>query len=90
MIALASAGPFVLLAHLQRGSVLVRPGDTVESGNRIGSCGNSGNSTQPHVHVQVTDSLDWPHSQGLPMTFAAADDTVGMPGESEIVVVDPR
>ena len=81
-------GPFVLLAHLQQGSVLVRPGDTVDSGNRIGSCGNSGNSTQPHVHVQVTDSLDWPRSQGLPMAFAATDGTVGLPAESEIVVVD--
>jgi len=70
--------------------VLVRPGDAVESGNRIGSCGNSGNSTQPHVHVQVTDSLDWPRSRGLPMAFAAADGSVGMPGESEIVVVDQQ
>ena len=90
VIALGSAGPFVLLAHLQQGSVLVRPGDAVESGNRIGSCGNSGNSTQPHVHVQVTDSLDWPRSRGLPMAFAAADGSVGMPGESEIVVVDQQ
>ena len=90
VIALGLAGPFVLLAHLQHGSVLVRPGDNVESGNRIGNCGNSGNSTQPHVHVQVTDSLDWPRSRGLPMAFAAADGTVRMPGESEIVVVDRR
>ena len=69
VIALAPAGPFVLIAHLQRGSVSAAVGSVVMVGENIGSCGNSGNSTQPHVHVQVTDSTNWPTARGRPIVF---------------------
>ncbi|MFC5789947.1 M23 family metallopeptidase [Agromyces tardus] len=91
VIALASDGPYVLLAHLRAGSVRVRAGDEVRVGAEIGRCGNSGNSTQPHVHVQVTDSVDWARARGLPMSFrrpgvaSGADASGWVPGESEIV-----
>ena len=92
VIALSGSGPFVLLAHLRQGSVRVRPGTPVEPGDVLGECGNSGNSTQPHVHVQVTDSTDWESSRGLPMEFrrpAVQDHSVvsefWLPRESEIV-----
>jgi hypothetical protein len=90
VIALGPAGPYVALVHLRRGTVGVRVGDVVAPGDAVGQCGNSGNSTQPHVHVQVADSLDWSRARGLPMAFrfrrATTDDiVVGMPAESEIV-----
>ncbi|MDF2146877.1 M23 family metallopeptidase [Knoellia sp. p5-6-4] len=91
MIALADPGPFVLLAHLRRGTVRVAPGDVVAIGDQVGECGNSGNSTQPHVHVQVTDSTDWPTARGIPMLFRPRRAGDGapvppwMPGEDEIV-----
>jgi CubicO group peptidase (beta-lactamase class C family)/urea transporter len=44
---------FVLVGHLRQGSVAVAPGQWVEAGMPIGSCGNSGRSPQPHIHVQV-------------------------------------
>lgn len=69
VIAMDSAGPFVLIAHLQRGSVSVAVGSVVKVGETIGSCGNSGNSTQPHVHVQITDSTTWPTARGRPISF---------------------
>lgn len=69
VVAMGGTGPFVLLAHLRRGSLLVRVGDRVRVGQQVAACGNSGNSTQPHVHVQVTDSTDWPTARGLPMVF---------------------
>jgi murein DD-endopeptidase MepM/ murein hydrolase activator NlpD len=54
----------------------------------VGRCGNSGNSTQPHVHVQVTDSVDWASAQGLPMLFRhPTGGGAWMPAESEVVVV---
>lgn len=69
VIALGPSGPFVLLAHLRRGSVEAVPGTPVVAGTRLGACGNSGNSTEPHVHVQVTDSMDWERAAGVPLMF---------------------
>ncbi|MFO1080196.1 MAG: urea transporter [Reyranellaceae bacterium] len=55
-------GAFVLLAHLQHGSLRVKPGDWVEAGQPVGACGNSGRSGQPHLHlhVQVSDAIGAP------------------------------
>jgi hypothetical protein len=69
VIAMGQAGPFVLVAHLKQGSVLVTVGSRVDTGQAIGLCGNSGNSTEPHVHVQVTDSITWESARGLPIAF---------------------
>ena len=65
VIALAPDGPFVALLHLRRGSLRVRVGDRVETGEQLAECGGSGNSTEPHLHLQATDSLDWPRASGL-------------------------
>ena len=43
----------VWLAHLQRGSVQVRAGMPIEQGTRLGVAGNSGNTTEPHLHVHA-------------------------------------
>lgn len=48
-------GAFAVLAHLQRGSALVAPGQRVSRGGVIGRCGNSGNTSEPHVHFQLQD-----------------------------------
>ncbi len=77
-------GPFVLLAHLRRGSANVRVGDTVRMGDRVASCGNSGNSTQPHVHLQATDSTAWDRARGLPIAFETESGPM-LPRESEII-----
>jgi len=69
IVALEEEGPFVLLAHLREGSQRVQPGDRVSTGEPIATCGNSGNSTQPHLHIQVMDSLDLLATRGLPMAF---------------------
>ncbi len=47
------SGPVVVLAHLQKGSLQVHPGQTVSLGQLLGRCGNSGRSPQPHLHVHV-------------------------------------
>ncbi len=87
VIALTGRGAFVALVHLRRGSVLVGVGDEVRVGDRLGSCGNSGNSTEPHVHVQVTDSPEWSSARGVPLAFRRPGDPAGLwlPGEGEIV-----
>ena len=81
IVALDEEGPFVLLAHLREGSPRVQPGDAVSMGEPIATCGNSGNTTQPHLHIQVMDSLDLLATRGLPMAFR---DYVAWPrGETE-------
>ncbi len=84
VVAMGGYGPYVLVSHLRKGSVSVGVGDVVERGQVIGQCGNSGNSTQPHVHVQATDSVDWPRAHGLPLAFQTAAG-VELPGESQII-----
>lgn len=60
---------FALVAHLRQGSLLVRPGDTVLAGQQIAECGNSGNSSEPHVHAQLMDRASLWQAEGLPMEF---------------------
>jgi len=69
ILALTEDGPYVALVHLRPGSLRVAVGDRVSVGQPIAACGNSGNSTQPHVHMQVMDSADLLTTRGLPMAF---------------------
>jgi hypothetical protein len=85
IIAIGANGPFVLLAHLQRRSVQVEPGQWVSVGDPVGRCGNSGNSTEPHLHLQVTDSTDWTNAKGLPFAFRGGNGSAWLPTNSEIV-----
>jgi Peptidase family M23 len=69
IIAPRDTGVFVALVHLQAGSIRVALGEEVTTGQPVANCGNSGNSTQPHVHVQVMDSPDLYVARGVPMAF---------------------
>jgi len=44
---------YVVLAHMQQGSVKVKTGDTVQNGADLGLVGNSGNTTEPHLHIHA-------------------------------------
>jgi hypothetical protein len=90
VIAVAPGGPFVLLAHLRAESVAVRVGDRVEAGEAIAACGNSGNSTQPHVHVQATDSLEWTTARGIPIAFAVPGGEHALPRSRRPFAVPAR
>ena len=48
-------GTSVVLAHLRRRSLRVGRGDTVAAGQVVAECGNSGNSSEPHLHLQAMD-----------------------------------
>ena len=69
IIADRGTGLFVVLVHLRHRSLRAAVGDQIGTGDQIAECGNSGNSTQPHVHVQVMDSLDMAVAHGVPMVF---------------------
>jgi murein DD-endopeptidase MepM/ murein hydrolase activator NlpD len=96
ILALPDGRGYVVLAHLRAGSIRVAAGEPVAVGQQVGDCGNSGNSLQPHLHIQVMDGLDPFTARGLPMAFreyrglrrAGGSPVVveqGIPDESEVV-----
>lgn len=64
-------GRFAAYAHLQAGSVKVRPGDRVTRGQAIAKAGSSGTTGGPHVHFQVMDHASVSFADGLPFVFDA-------------------
>ena len=62
-------GNYALYAHIKTGTVKVKPGDRLTSGQVIGSLGNTGNSTAPHLHFHVMSTPDPLRSDGLPFVF---------------------
>lgn len=62
---------YLLLAHLKKGSVTVRVGDSVEVGDNIGRVGNSGNSSEPHLHMQLMSGPDMKSAMGIEIRFRA-------------------
>ncbi len=65
-----ATGEYSVLAHLQKGSLEVGEGDRVERGEQVARCGNSGNSTEPHLHFQLQDHPSFFRAMGLPVHFA--------------------
>lgn len=62
-------GEFGFLAHLRQGSVAVSEGQPVAAGQVLGRCGNSGNSTEPHLHFHLQTSPYLGEGEGLPAQF---------------------
>jgi murein DD-endopeptidase MepM/ murein hydrolase activator NlpD len=61
---------YAFYAHMQKGSVTVKQGDKVVQGQVIGRIGNSGNTTEPHLHFQVNETSDVFNSRSLPTRFS--------------------
>jgi hypothetical protein len=62
-------GEYSIYAHLQEGSLRVRKGDRVNKGMVIAKVGNTGNSSAPHLHFQLSDGPNFFTANGLPMMF---------------------
>lgn len=68
-------GVTVLLAHIHSGTLAVKAGDHVDEGQLIGRVGNSGNSSEPHLHIhanrgRVADPVEMvTTAEGVPITF---------------------
>jgi murein DD-endopeptidase MepM/ murein hydrolase activator NlpD len=62
-------GEFSLLAHLQPGSLQVKKGDHVQEGDVLARCGNSGNTSEPHLHYHLQNGPDMSDADGLPAFF---------------------
>ncbi|WP_425450838.1 M23 family metallopeptidase [Pseudoroseicyclus aestuarii] len=53
-------------AHLRQDSLWVSEGDAVTAGHEIGLCGNSGNTSEPHLHFHLQTSPRLKQGEGLP------------------------
>jgi hypothetical protein len=77
IIELVGGAGFLALVHLRAGSIVVRVGECVTTGQPVARCGNSGNSTQPHLHLQAMDSADLGVARGLPIAFRSYSERAG-------------
>jgi len=73
-------GLVVALCHLRRGSIGVVPGQQLALGTPVGQCGNSGNSTEPHLHLQAMNHADVASASAVPISFAN-----GLPRNGEVI-----
>lgn len=62
-------GRYAMYAHLKPGSIKVKAGDKVKKGDVIANLGNSGNSSEPHLHMHITDDPHILGSNGVPYAF---------------------
>ena len=60
---------FLALYHFRYKSVLVKSGQKVQKGQILGSCGNSGNSSEPHLHFHIQNSIEDETAIGLTARF---------------------
>jgi hypothetical protein len=72
-------GRYVLMAHMKQGSAAVSVGDQVKCGQEVGQCGNSGNTSAPHLHMQVQSGpeLGAPGLVTFPIAFRGVVRTRG-------------
>jgi murein DD-endopeptidase MepM/ murein hydrolase activator NlpD len=70
-----AGGVWSAYAHLVPGSLAVKVGAKVRRGQLLGRCGNSGNSSEPHLHFQVEDGPRFEKSWGIEPVFAAVEVT---------------
>jgi len=62
-------GRYAFYAHLQPGSIRVKPGDRVRRGQVLGLVGNSGNSDAPHLHFHISNGNSLLATEGVPFLF---------------------
>lgn len=63
------AGPVAVLAHFKLNSIRVKVGQRVKAGQLIGFCGNSGNSSEPHLHFHVQSRNGFEKGRGMKPYF---------------------
>jgi murein DD-endopeptidase MepM/ murein hydrolase activator NlpD len=64
---------FVLYAHMKPGTVRVKIGDNLRVGEIVGHVGNTGSSTEPHLHMHIDDQPSFLAGNGVPYEFTEGE-----------------
>jgi hypothetical protein len=67
------SGHYAEYDHMAPQSILVKVGDKVKRGEKLGKLGNTGNSDSPHLHFQIMDRPSTLDGYALPFTFDAME-----------------
>lgn len=68
---------FLVLAHFKKKSIKVKRNQKVKKGQLLGLCGNSGNSSEPHLHISLQNAADMNIATGAKLFF----DTIKVNGK---------
>jgi murein DD-endopeptidase MepM/ murein hydrolase activator NlpD len=60
---------YLFFTHLKENTVNVKEGDEIKQGQLLGLCGNSGNSSEPHLHFHIQDALSFDTATGIKCYF---------------------
>ncbi|MES2478031.1 MAG: M23 family metallopeptidase [Bacteroidota bacterium] len=60
---------YLVICHLKPKSVMVKVGDILQQGQTLALVGNSGNTSEPHIHIHLQSSTDDFLSEGIPLYF---------------------
>ncbi|WP_166964167.1 peptidoglycan DD-metalloendopeptidase family protein [Yeosuana marina] len=60
---------YLFFAHFKLHSIVVKQGQMVKQGDVLGLCGNSGNSTEPHLHFHIQNVEDMNKATGAKSYF---------------------
>ncbi|GGG34545.1 DUF3887 domain-containing protein [Bizionia arctica] len=71
---------YIMFAHLKHQSVVVREGQFIRQGTLLAQCGNSGNSTEPHLHLSLQNTVDMNIATGGKIYF----ERISVNGETKI------
>ncbi|HEU4941479.1 MAG TPA: M23 family metallopeptidase, partial [Candidatus Eisenbacteria bacterium] len=77
-------GRYAVYAHFKTGSVRVRAGQHVAEGDVLGLVGNTGNTSNPHLHFHISDRVSPLSSVGLPYVFTRFEDQGIVSGLDEV------
>lgn len=67
---------YSLLAHFKKDSICVNVGDYIKQGQPLGRCGNSGNSSEPHIHFHAMDAPHYAGAKSIRIKFQASVDPI--------------
>jgi murein DD-endopeptidase MepM/ murein hydrolase activator NlpD len=64
---------YLFFAHFKQNSIVVKQGQKIKQGQLLGLCGNSGNSSEPHLHFHIQNTADMNVATGIKYYFDKID-----------------